>query len=77
MFATTECVDRVKEVDAIVQGKGKPWFAHYGLTIEQLHSMRACEYWHYEYGEDGCPTGPARPHPEKPAATKTGKDQVY
>ena len=76
-FATTECVDRVKEVDAIVKGKGKPWFAHYGLTMEQLHSMRACEYWHYEYSEDGCPTGPVRPHPEKPAEKKTGKDQVY
>ena len=26
-FATTECVERVKEIDGIVKSKGKPWFA--------------------------------------------------
>jgi len=48
-FAETECVRRVKEVDAIVK-TGTPWFAKYGLTLEDLHGMRATEGWHARYG---------------------------
>jgi len=76
-FAAGECVSRVKEVDAIVKSKGKPWCAHYGLTMEQLHQMRACEYWHYEYSECGAQTGPARPHSDKAVTPKAAKDAVY
>jgi tagatose 1,6-diphosphate aldolase len=48
-FAETECVRRVKEIDAIVK-TGTPWFAKYGYTMEQLHSLRAAEGWHARYG---------------------------
>ncbi len=48
-FAETECVRRVKEVDAIVK-TGTPWYAKYGLTLEDLHGMRATEGWHARYG---------------------------
>jgi tagatose 1,6-diphosphate aldolase len=48
-FAETECVRRVKETDAIVQ-TGTPWFAKYGLTMEDLHGVRTTEGWHARYG---------------------------
>ena len=47
-FADTECVKRVQEADAIVK-TGTPWFAKYGLTTEDLSSMRAAEGWHARY----------------------------
>ncbi|MFM8272405.1 MAG: tagatose-bisphosphate aldolase, partial [Gemmata sp.] len=48
-FAETECVKRVKETDAIVQ-TGTPWFAKYGLKMEDLHGVRTTEGWHARYG---------------------------
>jgi tagatose 1,6-diphosphate aldolase len=48
-FAETECVRRVKETDEIVKS-GTPWFKKYGLTMEDLHGMRAAEGWHARYG---------------------------
>jgi tagatose 1,6-diphosphate aldolase len=48
-FARGECVTRVKQVDDIVKGQAKPWFAHYGLTFEQLTTMRCAENWHFRY----------------------------
>lgn len=48
-FAESECVRRVKETDAIVK-TGTPWFAKYGLTMDQLHELRATEGWHARYG---------------------------
>ncbi|MBA4187461.1 MAG: tagatose-bisphosphate aldolase [Planctomycetaceae bacterium] len=56
-FAETECVRRVKETDAIVKS-GTPWFAKYGLTMEDLHGIRATEGWHARYG-GGTAGGPA------------------
>ncbi len=58
-FAETECVGRVKEVDAIVK-TGTPWFAKYGYTQAELHSIRAAEGWHARYG-GGAAAGPAGP----------------
>ena len=52
-FARGECVGRVKQIDDIVRAKGKPWYAHYGLTEEDLQSMRATEHWQYRYGGAG------------------------
>jgi tagatose 1,6-diphosphate aldolase len=63
-FAETECVGRVKEVDAIVKS-GTPWFKRYGFTTEDLHSMRAAEGWHARYcggGSAAGPVGPADPN---------------
>ena len=56
-FAETECVRRVKETDSIVKS-GTPWFAKYGLTLEELHGIRATEGWHARYG-GGTASGPA------------------
>ncbi len=48
-FAETECVRRVKEVDAIVKS-ATPWFAKYSLSADDLQGMRATEGWHARYG---------------------------
>jgi tagatose 1,6-diphosphate aldolase len=48
-FAETECVKRVKETDEIVR-TGTPWFAKYGLTMDDLHNIRTTEGWHARYG---------------------------
>jgi tagatose 1,6-diphosphate aldolase len=48
-FAETECVRRVKETDEIVR-TGTPWFAKYGMTMEDLHGIRTTEGWHARYG---------------------------
>lgn len=47
-FATGECANRVREIDEIVKG-GSPWFKRYGLTWDDLHSVRAAEKWHFRY----------------------------
>lgn len=49
-FANGECANRVREIDEIVKSHGSPWFARYGLTWDDLHSMRAAEKWHFRYG---------------------------
>ena len=62
-FAETECVRRVKEIDAIVKG-GTPWFAKYGYTMEELHNLRAAEGWHARYaGGNAASSGPAKVDP--------------
>jgi tagatose 1,6-diphosphate aldolase len=57
-FARGECLRRVRQVDEIVKAQGKPWFARYGLTLDDLHAMRCTENWHFRYGGDraGGPT---------------------
>jgi len=62
-FAETECVARVKEVDAIVKS-GTPWFKRYGFSTEDLHQLRAAEGWHARYGGGPAagPAGPADPN---------------
>lgn len=57
-FAETECVKRVQELDAIVK-TGTPWFAKYGLTLDELGGMRATEGWHARYGGGPVASGPA------------------
>ncbi len=42
----------IRQVDEIVKAKGTPWFARYGLTMEDLHGFRATENWHFRYGGD-------------------------
>ena len=49
-FARGEAADRVRQIDEIVKAKAKPWFARYGLTMEELHGVRAAEGWHFRYG---------------------------
>ncbi len=50
-FAEGECAERVKQIDEIVRTKGTPWYKWYGLTLEQIHGLRAAEGWHFRYGE--------------------------
>lgn len=57
-YAESMCVERVQEVDGIVR-QATPWFAKYGLTMEELHGMRAAEGWHARYGGGAAPAGPA------------------
>jgi tagatose 1,6-diphosphate aldolase len=52
-YAEGECVERVRTVDKLVKAQGQPWFARYGLTTEQLASMRAAEGWLFRYGGRG------------------------
>ncbi len=52
-FAKGEASDRVRQIDEIVKAKAKPWYKRYGLTLEQLHAVRAAENWHFRYGESG------------------------
>ena len=48
-FAATEGVKRVADVDVVVRQHGMPWFAKYGLTKEELATVRASEGWHFRY----------------------------
>jgi tagatose 1,6-diphosphate aldolase len=48
-FAAEEGLRRVSEVDKVVREHGTPWFARYGLTLEDLHSIRPAEGWHARY----------------------------
>jgi tagatose 1,6-diphosphate aldolase len=43
------CGDRVRQVNEIVLSKATPWFVRYGITAEQLRSVRAAEGWHVRY----------------------------
>lgn len=66
-FAETECVKRVKEIDAIVKA-ATPWFKKYGYTLDDLHQVRAAEGWHARYGGGSAAAdGPS----------KVDKDAVY
>ncbi len=59
-FAETVCVKRVQETDAIVK-TGTPWFAKYGLTMDDLHGVRTTEGWHARYGGGTAAKGAAGP----------------
>jgi tagatose 1,6-diphosphate aldolase len=48
-FAQKDAAERVRQIDEIVKRAGSPWFARYGLTVEDLHSVRAAENWHFRY----------------------------
>ena len=48
-FAATEGLKRVADVDKVVREHGMPWFAKYGMTAEDLTTVRAAEGWHMRY----------------------------
>ena len=52
-FARQEAAGRVREVHKLVVDHATPWFARYGLTAEQLRTIRASEGWHRRYGPPG------------------------
>lgn len=66
-FAKQEAASRVQQIDEIVKRHGKPWYARYGMKLEQLHEIRATEGWHFRYGGAGAGG----------AAGKAGEGEVY
>jgi tagatose 1,6-diphosphate aldolase len=68
-FARGECLSRVRQIDEIVKASAKPWFVRYGLTMEDLQSMRAAEGWHFRYGGEGTPGAGGR--------APAGQGEVY
>ncbi|MGC8644613.1 MAG: tagatose 1,6-diphosphate aldolase [Isosphaeraceae bacterium] len=52
-FAATTARSRLAEVDALVRARGTPWFARYGLSREELGTIRAAEGWHIRYASGG------------------------
>lgn len=48
-FASGECAERVRQIDAIVKAKASPWWATYDLTPEALTNLRVAEGWHQRY----------------------------
>jgi tagatose 1,6-diphosphate aldolase len=48
-FAATTGRQRVAEADAIVRQHATPWFARYGLSKDDLSTIRASEGWHARY----------------------------
>ena len=52
-FAAGESAKRVKEIHEIVMKRAKPWYARYGMTADDLKSVRVAEGWHFRYGKGG------------------------
>jgi tagatose 1,6-diphosphate aldolase len=48
-FAASEGHGRVAEVDGIVRQRATPWFERYGLSAEELTTIRAAEGWLFRY----------------------------
>jgi tagatose 1,6-diphosphate aldolase len=46
----TEAVKRVREIQELVLSHATPWYKRYGLTPEQIASIRCLEGWHFRYG---------------------------
>jgi tagatose 1,6-diphosphate aldolase len=66
-FAVTTGRQRISEVDALVRSLGTPWFGRYGLTREELNTIRAVEGWHHRYPRLAG-ASPALPSSHGPAA---------
>lgn len=65
-FAATTGKDRVTEIDGLVQANATPWFAKYGLDVEELKTIRAAEGWHARYGSYGPGGSSASGHVVRP-----------
>ena len=61
-FAATEGVKRVTEVGNVVVERGTPWFARYGMTLEELTTVRASEGWHARYAPQATAAGGSSGH---------------
>jgi tagatose 1,6-diphosphate aldolase len=49
-FARQEAASRVQQIHEIVLAQARPWYARYGLNVEELHEVRVSENWHFRYG---------------------------
>jgi tagatose 1,6-diphosphate aldolase len=61
-FAATTGFKRVADVDVVVRQNGTPWFAKYGLTKDDLTTIRASEGWHARYAPHAQKAGGAGGH---------------
>ena len=61
-FASTDGVKRVADVDAVVQENATPWFARYGMTKEDLATVRASEGWPARYAPQAGAAGGTSGH---------------
>ncbi len=61
-FAATTGLKRVSDVAAVVLEHGTPWFAKYGLTKDDILSIRASEGWHNRYAPQAKAAGGAGGH---------------
>ena len=61
-FAATDGLKRVADVDAVVQENATPWFARYGMTKDELASVRASEGWHIRYAPQATAAGGSSGH---------------
>jgi tagatose 1,6-diphosphate aldolase len=61
-FAATTGLKRVADVGEVVVANGTPWFAKYGLTKEDLTTIRAAEGWHIRYASHALAAGGAGGH---------------
>lgn len=48
-FAATVGAARVAEVNTVVREQATPWFARYGLSLEDFAGIRSAEGWHLRY----------------------------
>ena len=58
-FAATTGVKRIKDLDEVVRKNGTPWYARYGLTPEDLTSIRITEGWLAHYAPHARSAGAA------------------
>jgi tagatose 1,6-diphosphate aldolase len=65
-FAATTALARLAEADALVRSRGTPWFARYGLSRDDLVTIRAAEGWHQRYtgGRSSLESSRASPAPD-------------
>ncbi len=61
-FAATTGRKRVAEADAIVRQHATPWYARYGLSKDDLSTIRASEGWHARYAPHAHQAGGAGGH---------------
>jgi tagatose 1,6-diphosphate aldolase len=48
-FAAETGHKRVADLDVVVRERGTPWFARYGLSKDEMTTIRAAEGWHFRY----------------------------
>jgi tagatose 1,6-diphosphate aldolase len=65
-FAATTGHQRIADVDAVVREHATPWFARYGLTREDMATIRAFEGWHARYAPHAAAAGGAGGHAVRP-----------
>ena len=61
-FAATTGLKRVADAAEIVVKNGTPWFARYGLTKDELATIRASEGWHTRYARHASAAGGSGGH---------------